>query len=197
MSSIPKVVLEEAFTLPETAYQAENYNSPYGKQELAVDLLDIHERRLRRMDECGVTFMVLSLTSPGAQGESSPTKAQALATRANDYLAEAIVRNPMRFGGFASVSMHDPESAAKEATRAIKDLKLLGLILNDFQTTTDDGNTMKFFDQPEYDAFWNTIQDLDVPVYIHPRITTPNLTDLLLKERPWLWASAYFFSVGR
>jgi 2,3-dihydroxybenzoate decarboxylase len=48
------------------------------------------------MNECGVEFQVLSLTSPGPQGLSNPEEAQALAARANDYLAQEVKKNPKR-----------------------------------------------------------------------------------------------------
>jgi len=34
---------------------------------------------------------------------------------------------------------------------------------------------MLFYDQPEYDVFWKTVQDLDVPVYMHPRLASPTV----------------------
>ena len=38
------------------------------------------------MDEHGVEYMLLSLTSPGVQDEADPVKAEKMATVANDYL---------------------------------------------------------------------------------------------------------------
>src|SRR5688500_15436234 len=64
-------------------------------------LLDIHGERLESMNEHGVEYMLLSLTSPGAQGEPDPTKAKNMAKVANDYLAGEVKKNPERFGAFA------------------------------------------------------------------------------------------------
>src|ERR1700731_4794831 len=72
-------------------------------------------------DKHGVGMMVLSITSPGCQGEADQQKAEGLAKRANDYMADIVSKNPTRFQGFASVSMHDPAEAAKELTRAVKE----------------------------------------------------------------------------
>lgn len=119
-----------------------------------------------------------------------------MAVRSNDYLATEVSKNPKRFGAFASLSMHNPSEAASEARRAIRELKMVGIMVNDFQTTGDDHEGAIFYDQPEWDVFWETIQELDVPFYIPPRLTTPNVKNLFLKGRPWLAASAYFFSVG-
>lgn len=194
---IEKIALEEAFILPELVEKSKNYVAPGSVAKLNANLLDIHNQRLTRMDDQGISFMVLSLTSPGPQDETDPTKAQRLAERANDYLAAEIAKNPTRFGGFASLSMHNPEIAAKEARRAVKTLGFQGVIVNDFQSTGEDGEGAIFYDQPEWDMFWEEIQALDVPFYMHPRLTTPYISNLFLKDRPWLRASAYFFSVGK
>jgi predicted TIM-barrel fold metal-dependent hydrolase len=65
-----------------------------------------------------------------------------------------------RFGGFASVSMHDPNQAAQELKRAVRELGLLGVMLNDFQEA-EKGTKMLWYDQPEYDPFWAMVQELD------------------------------------
>lgn len=95
--------------------------------------------------------------------------------------------------------MHDPEEACKEATRAIKQLNFIGIMLNDFQQYVDStGQTqMKFYDQPEYDIFWRTVsEDLQCPVYIHPRLALPQHMQQFLSGRKWLAASAYYFAHG-
>jgi len=112
------------------------------------------------MNESGVEYMILSVTSHGAQGFSDPQEAEKFARRANDYMSEQCKKNPQRFGGFASVSMHDPKQAAQELERAIKELGLLGVILNDFQEA-ENGTKMLWYDQPEYDVFWAKVQELD------------------------------------
>jgi hypothetical protein len=39
---------------------------------LAENLMDVHNQRLKLMDEYDVEMQVLSLTSPGPQGATSP-----------------------------------------------------------------------------------------------------------------------------
>ena len=132
-------------------------------------LLDIHDKRLASMDAEGVEYMLLSLTSPGCQGQHDPAVAEKMATVANDYLASEVAKNPARFGGLAAVSMHDPEQAAKELTRAVKELGFFGGLINDYQSIGADGLGKAYFDDPRFDPFWKTAQDLDVPIYFHPR----------------------------
>lgn len=59
-------------------------------------LSDIHGHRLQAMDAEGVEYMLLSLTSPGAQGEHDQATAERVAREANDWLAaegSAIIIN--------------------------------------------------------------------------------------------------------
>jgi predicted TIM-barrel fold metal-dependent hydrolase len=88
----------------------------------------------------------------------------------NNWIAEQVKKNPKRFGAFASLSMHRPEQAAKELGRAVKELGLVGAILNDWQATGTDGNGILLFDTPDFDPFWEVVQELDVPIYFHPKV---------------------------
>jgi 2,3-dihydroxybenzoate decarboxylase len=84
------IAIEEAFQVPELANQALNHAQGETAQRLAANLVDIHDQRLKYMDQEGVDFQVfdrpqkltiqvLSLTSPGPQGLSDPTAAETLA----------------------------------------------------------------------------------------------------------------------
>jgi 2,3-dihydroxybenzoate decarboxylase len=65
--------------------------------------------------------------------------------------------------------MHDPFQAASELERAVKESGFYGGIVNDYQLTGTDGLEKRFYDTPFYDPFWKKVQELDVPVYFHPR----------------------------
>jgi 2,3-dihydroxybenzoate decarboxylase len=132
-------------------------------------LLDIHGARLQQMDENGVEYMLLSLTSPGCQGESDPETAAQVARDANDYLAAEVAKNPQRFGAFAAISMHNSRDAITELRRAVKEMGMFGALINDFQSYGPEGTEKLYYDTPAYDAFWEAVQELNVPVYIHPR----------------------------
>lgn len=73
-------------------------------------------------------------------------------------MAAQVAKNPKRFGGFASLSMHDPEQAASELKRSVKDLGLKGAILNDYQSAGPNGEQMLMYDRPEYDPFWKAVE---------------------------------------
>ncbi|KAH8726087.1 amidohydrolase-like protein 2 [Phaeosphaeriaceae sp. PMI808] len=132
-------------------------------------LLDIHGDRLKSMDEHGVEYMLLSLTSPGVQGEENPEKARSMAQTANDYLSGEVKKNPQRFGALAALSMHNAKDASEELRRAVEELGMFGGLVNDFQSRGFEAEEKVYFDTSDYDLFWETVQELDVPIYFHPR----------------------------
>ena len=67
-------------------------------------LPDIGERRLKSMDEAGITMQVLSNTGPGPDLVPG-ADGVAIAREMNDHLAAAIARHPDRFAGFAVLPM--------------------------------------------------------------------------------------------
>ncbi|KAJ7790841.1 2,3-dihydroxybenzoate decarboxylase [Mycena olivaceomarginata] len=189
-----KIILEEAFNLPRLAEEeAKQYASVHGAVLLGKALADI-EGRVAAMDEAGVEMQVLSLTSPGCQGVSDPVEAQKMAVESNNYIAEKVKANPSRFAAFAAVSMHDPKQAAEELSRAVIELGCVGVMLNDFQSSGLDGNTTLFYDNPFYDIFWATVEELDVLVYMHPRLASKTVFNELYRDRKWLQASAWGFA---
>ncbi|GJJ14965.1 hypothetical protein Clacol_009235 [Clathrus columnatus] len=182
------IAFEEAWTVPELLIQVANSVPAFGqtKAELEANLLDVHDQRLTQMNENGIDFMVLSCASPCIQGFSDPPTAEALATSVNDVLAATISNNTMRFGAFAALSMHNATQAAQELNRTVTELGFLGALLNDYQQSGDDNTTLLYYDQPEYDVFWQMVVDLDVPVYMHPRVGISLLNNLEYQQAVWL-----------
>ncbi|HRL20923.1 amidohydrolase family protein [Alcaligenes sp. SDU_A2] len=164
MSRIKKIALEEHFN----AVGFEDYSKAFVKhidsadaRELMARLQDFDAQRLEVMDQAGIDYVVLSQTGPGVQVEKDTSVAIDRSRQSNDFLAEQIARHPDRFGGFATLPMQDPAAAAQELTRAVQDLGLKGALVN--------GHTHGvYYDDRAYDAFWETVQKLDVPFYLHP-----------------------------
>jgi 2,3-dihydroxybenzoate decarboxylase len=191
-----KIALEEAWAIPENfkAYDPTTL-APKGVigGDLAANLMDVHGTRLAQMDENGIDLMVLSLSSPGCQGETDADAAAALARTANDRLAEEVGRNPSRFAGMVAVAMHDPLVAAGELRRCFSAKRgFVGCMVNDFQSykREDGGEGMLFYDTPRYDDFWATAQEFQCPVYIHPRAAAEPIHEMMWRDRPWLEFSA-------
>ncbi|MGT2509801.1 amidohydrolase family protein [Cupriavidus basilensis] len=164
MTRIRKIALEEHFMAP--GFQA--YSKGYLQHidaavmaDLAKRLADFDDIRIGEMDRAGIDFTVLSQTGPGVQGETDRAAAIGRARENNDFLAAQVARHPTRFAGFAALPMHDPVTAADELERAVKQLGFKGSLVN--------GHTQgMYYDNPAYDAFWERMQELDVPMYLHP-----------------------------
>jgi 5-carboxyvanillate decarboxylase len=123
---------------------------------------DLGERRLADMDATGIDHQILSLTSPGTQ-VLGVEDAKRIATIANDNIAQACRDHPTRYSGLAAVGFDDADSAVAELHRAITGLGLKGLICN----SHINGN---YLDDPRYFPILEALQDLDVPLYLHPNL---------------------------
>ncbi|RDB17584.1 2,3-dihydroxybenzoate decarboxylase [Hypsizygus marmoreus] len=181
------IVLEEAWSVPELVDLITAF-PPLGQSfdDFKSSFLDVHGRRLDLMDKNGIDFMVLSCATPCIQGISDPAAAAEMATNVNNQMAAAIANNTARFGGFASLSMHNASIAVQELRRAVTELGLLGAMLNDYQQSGADDTTLLFYDQPEYDEFWQAVTDLDVPVYFHPRGNIDQIQSLMYQHAPFI-----------
>jgi 2,3-dihydroxybenzoate decarboxylase len=184
-----KIALEEHFVISETL------NSSYGaagSPEFQARLQDIGEKRIAEMDRGGIELCILSLVGPGIQAIPSLSEATKIATRANDHLAEQIARNPRRFRGFAALPMQDPQAAAKELTRCVRELKFCGALVNGF-SQVGDADSEVFYDSPQYHDFWGTVEELDVPFYLHPRSPLAKKQPVYEKNE-WLTGSIWGFT---
>ncbi len=148
-------------------YDAPTDTSGYGKMDFLGGLLDMEEQRLPTMDECGVDMALLLLTAPGVQMFDADT-ATDLAALSNDRLAEIIANHPGRFAGLASFAPQSPKRAAKEIERAMKDLKLNGLVVNS-HTNGD------YLDDYRYWPILEAAEALGATIYIHPRAPSDTL----------------------
>ncbi|KNG51158.1 amidohydrolase-like protein 2 [Stemphylium lycopersici] len=97
-----------------------------------------------------------------------------MARVANDYLTGDFGKNVERFGAFTALSMHNARDAIAELERAVRDLDMSGGMINNFQSKGAKGEEKIYFDTREYDPFWETMQELDVPIYFHPRYAVPH-----------------------
>lgn len=189
-SASGKIALEEHFGLPESAnYAGKDLPTP----EDRANFFDLGSRRIADMDRGGLDICILSLGAPGVQAVPDISKAIALSRRANDFLAENIAQNPKRLKGFAALPLQDPQAAAEELRRCVKELGFCGALVNGF-SQIGDAESAVFYDLPQYRPFWATVQELDVPFYLHPRL--PLATRQQAYEgHAWLAGSPWGFAV--
>lgn len=163
-----KIGLEEHFAIPETVQDSAGFVPEDHWAELKSRILDMHDRRLREMDKNGMEMMLISLNAPAIQAIHDVKKACDMARLANDRLAEEVAKRPDRFQGLAALPLQDPEKASRELERCVKELGFRGALVNGFsQANTPD--TVLYYDLPQYRPFWKTVEQLDVPFYLHPR----------------------------
>ena len=169
-----KIAFEEHVAIEETLSGADNFaGDPAGWEAFSRELLDIGERRIEAMERNGIGFALLSLNVPAVQAVLDTEKAIAVARKANDRIAEAVTRHPSRYAGLAALPMQDPDAAAAELTRCVRELGFKGALVNGF-TQKDEPDSAIYYDLPEYRSFWATVSALDVPFYLHPRTQIPS-----------------------
>ncbi len=186
-----KIALEEHFAIPETIMDSAGFLADVSWTELRARLLDIQERRIREMDETGIEMTILSLNAPAVQAIPDPAKALEIARIANDYLGEQVAKSPTRFRAFAALPLQDPDAAARELTRCVKDMGFLGGLVNGF-SQVGDGKKAIYYDLPQFRPFWATVEDLDVPFYLHPRNPLPQ-DSAIYEGHGWLMGPTWAF----
>jgi gamma-resorcylate decarboxylase len=191
-SNMPgKIALEEHFAIEETLMDSAGFVPEDHWIELKGRLLDIQDRRLRLMDEYGIERMILSLNAPAIQAIVDPHTANELARRANDVLATEVARRPERFSAFAALPMQEPDLAIRELERCVRELDFKGALANGFSQGRD-GSTLLYYDLPQYWPFWQVVEGLDAPFYLHPRNPLP-ADARIYAGHSWLLGPAWAF----
>jgi predicted TIM-barrel fold metal-dependent hydrolase len=188
-----KIALEEHFAIDLTIGDSQVYARPEVWAGLRSNLLDFEQQRLDQMDEWGTAFSILSLNSPGVQAIPDAKCAIDAARRANDVLAEQIKRHPTRFGGFAALPMQDPEAAARELERCVKQLGFHGFLVNGFSQVGDE-KTVVYYDSPQFTDFWASAAALGTPFYMHPREPLAS-REPIYDGVPWLTGPTWSFTM--
>jgi len=120
--------------------------------------VDINQQ-VRDMDRTGVDVAVLSI---GAWQEWNRID---ICSSINDSIAKMVDQYPNRFIGLAHIPIC--EEAVDELDRAVKDLGLRGVCI----TTHYDG---MYPDEEIYLPLYRKINELGIPVFIHPAATPPD-----------------------
>lgn len=140
---------------------------------LSPEFFDL-EAKLREMDRFGIDAAVLSLTPTLFFYWLEASAAADFCRRANDSLATLVAQSD-RLHGIAVVPLQQPDAAAAELRRAVRDLGLRGAEI---------GTTVEQLplDDPRFDPFFAAAAELDVPVLLHPYYvgTRPNLADFYM-----------------
>ncbi len=186
-----KIGLEEHFAIADTLNDSRGFLPDDVWPILRRRITDIHDERLGHMDKHGVEMMILSLNAPAIQAIPDAARANEVARKANDFLAEEVRKRPDRFQGLAALPMQDPELASRELQRCVKELGFKGALVNGFsQIGTPD--SMVYYDLPQYWPFWEVVESVDVPFYLHPRNPLPSQAEIY-EGHGWLLGPSWAF----
>jgi gamma-resorcylate decarboxylase len=190
-----KIALEEHFGMEETLSKWDTFYAGWFPDwpVLRRNMLDLTEHRIDEMDKHGVESAILSMQIVGCQAEPDPKKSAELARRGNDHLAAATAKRSGRLYGFAALPLQDPDAAIIELNRCIKDLGFKGVHVNGFSQVGTPENVV-YLDDPRYLPFWAAVEQLDVPLYLHPRDPLTS-REPIYEGHPWLRGSAWAFTV--
>lgn len=130
-------------------------------------------RRLADMDVEGVAAQVLSPVPITFCHDAPPAGAAALARAQNEFLADLVSQSPHRFRALGAVPLQDPERAAQELDRCVRELSFLGVEIG---TRVGD---LELAD-PVFDPFFDAASELGAIVLVHPAdsVLDPRLAKL-------------------
>ena len=135
------------------------------------ELLDLGAGRIADMDEAGIDIQVLSAVTPGAQNLPGAEGA-AFARKLNDRVAnEVVAAYPDRFRAFATLPVSQPEAAAEELERSVREHGFVGFM----SYGPIDG---RFLDHADFAPLLARAEALGVPVYIHPNWPSPRAMEV-------------------
>ena len=144
----------------------------------------------RRIEECDrekISMQVLSTVPVMFSYWAKPADALDLSRRLNDHIAEVVRDHPKRFAGLATIPMQDPDLAARELERCVRELGLRGAQIGthvDANPSSGRIDTINL-DNASLQPVWSAAEQLGAAIFVHP-------WDMLGKERmpnywlPWL-----------
>jgi predicted TIM-barrel fold metal-dependent hydrolase len=134
-----------------------------GKRVRAIRALYDLDHRKKIVDGHKDYAQILSYPQPPIESfAKSPAEIDEFVRMINDGFAELCAKERHHFPGWvAQVALGAPDAGVAEAERAIKKLGALGV-----QIYTN--VVGKPLDRPEYEPFWQKMNELGKPVWIHP-----------------------------
>ena len=124
--------------------------------------------KLQQMDQEGIDTCVISGGMLGVSGlrVPDPKLSTALYRAYNDWISKDICgRDPKRIKALAPIGLQDPEAAAAELRRAVKELGLVAGVI----PTNRWGVELSSL---EFEPIWTEAERLDVPIVVHANPST-------------------------
>jgi uncharacterized protein len=176
-TNLRTITLEEHFTSPGflagpgREFMERIRNAGPRGATIMQQLADVGDGRIAEMDAAGIDIQVLSLNAPGVE-QADVEEQIAIARESNDFLADAVKKNPTRFAAFASLPIAAPDQAADELDRRVKQQGFKGTLIN--------GHTRgRYLDDKFFSPILERAEALNVPIYLHPTIPPKPVVDAL------------------
>ena len=119
------------------------------------------DENISDLDAAGLDMGVLQPTQTMFFHWAEPSAAAELSRMVNEHTAETVRKHPDRFVGLATVPLQDANLAVRELTHAVKQLGLRGVV-------TGSNVNGRGFDEEAFQPFFEAVQNLGVPIVIHP-----------------------------
>jgi aminocarboxymuconate-semialdehyde decarboxylase len=117
--------------------------------------------RLKDMDKMGVDIQVISMNLPTPSYWADGATGQKIARQCNDSIAEFVAAYPDRYIGIGAVPLQDQGRTVREM-EYLSSIGLKGVTIPSHIRAKDIGIK-------KFRKFWAKAEELDMPIYIHPR----------------------------
>lgn len=144
-----------------------------GGGEMARLVQNIDDERIAYMDKAGIDMQVISLAG-GVPSTLDAKYSIPLCKEANDEMAELTSRYPGRFAVFANLPLADGEAMAAELERTVKEKHFVGAMLSGHYHGIS-------YDDPMFEPLYTKAEELVVPLYLHPGLVDPTVSDKYYK----------------
>ena len=186
-----KIALEEHFAIDDTLMDSKGFFPDDVWVEVRERVLDIHGRRVRLMDEFGIEMMILSLNAPAIQAIPDAKKANDIARKANDYLAEQCASGPIASRRSPRCRCRIPISRPRSCSAASR-ISAWSARSPTASRRSATPTPSPIYDQKQYWPFWAVQEQLDVPFYLHPRNPLPQHAKIY-EGHGWLLGPTWAF----
>jgi aminocarboxymuconate-semialdehyde decarboxylase len=147
------------YRMTEQGFFYKTPNSPNAAGPMATKFMDL-KQRIADMDQQGVAVQAISLTAPMVYWGDAELDHK-LAAAWNDAASAAHQAYPTRLVGFCTLPMLYPDRAIEELNRASRLPGIRGVYVG-----TNINN--KDLSEPLFEPIWTRIEELDLPVFLHP-----------------------------
>ena len=198
-----KIALEEHFMSPALPhpYYGDSFGGEFSQngrtgfvpeydEAVTARMDDLRGARIEEMDAAGIEVSILSQTIGGVEGMSDPALAVSTARKTNDWLAAEVAASDGRFAGFACLALQDVGAAVDELHRAITELRLCGVMVNGYSNL---GEERLYLDAERFEPLWAALEELHVPLYLHPRLPSRAVQDAIYHGHPELVGATWGF----